>query len=603
MARSQMVASSKFASVVFSSAQPRDFGILFSWCLYISLSAALIFYPKHFSLVLAPVQSVHLIPHLFLFGSVFCVWLALLVGLLALQEARKPSWPHMILVTLFVVTYSAIWVLPLGGHLREGEFFAAQVDYLKQVGQVATGTVNFGYFDWPGVIVFTSILSDVTGLSTSASQLTVSLVIVEGLFSILLYLFYLRVLRAPLLASMGVLLAVSGNTLLTKLLQQFHAATFGLTLFTLALLIVVLPSQRPTRAESRGSVLLLIVLASLAIVHFISAVTLFLVLVGTALVRRLAGRRSILAYLMLAGVFPVAWLMFSGSLAWSNLVISVVAGIRNLLSNGLLNPYIFHLGRAYVGGENPAWAVLAREVWVAVVVVGGGVLGFRNFLRVRCLEEGETIVLGGMVGVVWLGVLTFIPTQGVDAIRQLIYYPVFAVLSVLVWATSTSARIRTSVIRFLAVLLIVTGLPSFLASNNTIGFDARNFPDERVAGEFLRKNFDAGTKLRIFGANFFDFISYVPFADFRLSYATLKLTDPVETSKEVWQQITISRKVLDGFGKTDIWALLRRTTIEIYLLTGRDVVHTGVWSSLEGALDAAANRLYTNGGVVFYDVP
>jgi hypothetical protein len=300
-------------------------------------------------------------------------------------------------------------------------------------------------------------------------------------------------------------------------------------------------------------------------------------------------------------MFPVAWLLFFGALSWGGLVLSVAAGLRELFSGRLLSLYQLHLAKVYLGSASPFWATLVRVVWGVVVVIGGGIVGFRGLLNVRFLRDHEAVVFGGTLGVICLGLLTLVSTQVVDVVRFFIYYPPFAVMSLLTLMTNAASNVKATVAKALALFLFVTGLPAFFANNNTISFDIRDFPQERVAGEFLRRSFDSGAGLRIFGANIFDFVYYVPFADFRIfSHAFGDADSGVVVSKSIDEEVMRFSRTSGGLGSPPLWAFTKRTAVEVYLWTGVDVERSGEWRSLEITLDTRASKVYANGDVTFY---
>lgn len=544
-------------------------------------------------LVIAPIQSQHLIPRLYVFGVMFVAWLGALIVVLSAPQTRHNTWACALVVAVFTVTYSGIWVVPAQAQFREGLQYAAQIEHLRQTGHIFLGITNFLYFHWPGSFIFTSVFGLVTGLSTVHSQLIVVLVIVNALFSVLLFLVYAQILPTRALAGLGVLLTVMGNTMLTKLLQQYHPGTFGLTIFALLLFLLALGFGGARRSEGEASrlMLLALVLAALTVSHMVSSLAAFLVLVGVAATAT-ADRRPLSAVAILAAVVPVAWLTSFAVTTGDGLIRSVFGAVRLLLSGDPIAALPMRLATIYLGGASPWWASAVHLGWMSVVLGGGGVAVARDLLRLRRLGADDRAIVGGTVGIAALGALAFGASQGTEAIRFLTYAPLFTVPALLRMASDVGSHRRVALV--LPVFLILLSLPSFLANNNTTGFDIKNYPAEATAGAFLRSTLGSGEGVRVFGTEFYDFVYYLPFATLNhVAYPLIGMKDPALVRQGIDAQI--DQFADEAGGEPSVWVHSRRALLNVYFLSGVRLPETRL--GYGGSLGGRADLTYMNGDV------
>src|SRR3989304_5156550 len=219
----------------------RRYGELVLWALLALLSLMLLTYPIKPSLEYQPVQSVQAITNLPLFGALFYAWLALLFSVFLLRAESKGV--QVTLVVVFALVSTGPWVRLAWGDSGEAPLYAAQLEHVSQTHHFSLDRPNFAYFQFPALFVVASALSQVTGMATWDTVVTLVL-LDAALVSALLYLPFCNVSGSPKLAWLGVLLVLQGNIIIAKMLSNFHPGAFGF-LFYVGFLALVSRSDRP----------------------------------------------------------------------------------------------------------------------------------------------------------------------------------------------------------------------------------------------------------------------------------------------------------------------------------------------------------------------
>ena len=561
-----------------------------AWLGLLALSLVLLFYPVHPTLDYAPIQATTAIPHLTLFAILFYVWFAILVGLLLLQG--ESLWQHLVLLVILTSVTQGVWILETQGHIREAVLYATMVDYLKEGNRVAPGIESFGYFSWPGSFLLATVVSQVASLSTWSALVALQLAW-NGVFAILLYLLFLRTTKSPTLAWLGTLLILVGSIQTAKLMQQFHPGTLGMVLFVLALFLLQRGDERDRNVLS-GRFSFLLALSAMCIVHFVSSVTLMLVLASRAVVAGLARHRLFLGNLiMLSAVLVVAWLIFYATGPFAGLTAVGKASLGELFSDGIRpSSYFRALSRNYVGGEAPLWGAIIRYAWILVLYLAGAVLALVALLRIRRLGLAEQGALGLAIGVGAQGVISFASGEG-NIIRFFTFAPIPFMMLVLIWLTTLSARARKLVLSVTIALLLALSLPSFLANNNSINLNAFNRPTEQGVGKLLAGSYGKGQGVTVFGQTI-PWQSFIPFAGYRYPFPSyLPEFTPGAFANEMRAEAEVFSQRPIAPGEKWVWMKSERDILDGRYVLGADLEALSGWRSMEELL-GNQNKIYDN---------
>ena len=457
------------------------------WAILLILTATLLSFPVHLVNEYRPIQAPHIFDNLALFGVLFSVWMLLLL-LLAFtkkDEGDKISWETTGLAALFGTVFVGFWVvITPNGSFADGISIMGHVRWLVDEGSIPVGHANLTYFDFPGMHLLVSALSEFTGMGIFASR-TLFLLFNAALFAALLHVFFVRILKSNRTAFLGVLLVMIVSVMIVEKIRIFTPGALGFTLLAALLVMLTRSEARMFGATVADRLLTLIIFAAMTVSYFATSFLLPLILLGMYLVLAAArdkGTRFSPLTIALLLTMIVSWTVYWTWHTFPTLT-SFLSSLGEAIAEGEFLRSVLTLGPANVGGALPAWASIIRIFWFAFLAISSAV-GLYNLLRIRRLSHAERIVTGGLVGVVLLTLLgTFATQAGAQFTRFLLYAPLFSVPILLLFLQRSGDRGRKG-FAALALLVLALAPPTFLSTVNTVDTDAVH-PYEHAAGEFL----------------------------------------------------------------------------------------------------------------------
>ncbi len=582
------------------------------WALLGLTTALLLAYPIRPSLEYHPIQSIEAITDLPLFAGLFYSWLAVLFSLFLLRGESMGA--QLTLVAVFALVTSGLWTILAWGNSGEAPLYAAQVEHINQTHSFNLEIPNFAYFQFPALFVLSSAVSQVTGLSTWDTVVTV--VLLNGvLIATLLYLAFYNVTGSPRLAWLGVLLLLQGNIIIAKMLSNFHPGAFGFLLYA-GFLAVVTSGHQAQGHYWQNRLLMVVLLAGATTAHFVTSVAILVVIAGMVSVRWLSGERPqeapaegartlagrarvlLLPGLALPLVLPLAWEIYHAVTVFGSLTRLTEGTWQGFVRGEVLTGYAYYRVGSYVE-QSAAWSLALRYVWLLVGMGLGTVVGLIYMLRLRRLAANEAIALGGLVGVGLLGIAIALASSGEDMFRVLFYVPVFTVLLLILGMKALGPRLGRFAFGALALMVFTLSFPTLLNNNYTVGFSVY-YPTELASGEFLRSQFGQGESLEVFGGDF-PAIYYVSGADFRFP-------DPlVVGGANFWTEVEDDVERFKASAaepdKSGIWILSDRLPSDLRHLLGPSGPTHPEYKRLFGQeIPQASDQIYDDGGVRLFRV-
>lgn len=577
------------------------------WIFLILLTGALLLYPVHLSYEGRPIQSAYIFDNLPLFAVLYCAWILLtLVLLYSLRKEDGAGWKKLILVLIFALVFAGFWATISHGYSREASVFAAEIETLGRDGGIPQPV--YGYFSFPGLVILTSFLCQVTKLPAFDSIFLIIMVQIL-LFASLLFILFKNLLRSTFLASLAALLVIQGDIMMAKLLPQFHAGSFAILYFIL-FLILISKRERPLFRSWENMLILAILVFAVTITHFVTSYAFILVLAGIFLVQMISRKKEALStipLIILCLVVPLVWgNVYAGEVSQG--VLSLVpeaaerlpevvgpeaVGPEELLFSG----YAMGLARAHLGSAVPLWARVTKIFWVMLIVLFGSILGLRNLFRPKNLNFTQKKVIGGFVGIVLLGIVTLLLARAEETFRFLTYIPFFTVPLFVSFFFSPKNLARGILPGLLIILFLVFSFPAFLAHNDTIVTDTYS-PHELASGEFLRSNYGYGQGLHIFSYNEFPINYFVPNAC--IERPMLQRARVNDLERRYWNQLdTIMSNFQDSEGDAVFVSVDRRVIFPFQHFLAVDPTTRLEWGELQARL-SQQNLIFNNGDVQIY---
>lgn len=572
------------------------------WILLILLTTAILIFPVHLNLESHTIQSTYIFgDNLPFFGVLFCLWIFLLLVLILSRQDVK--WEKIALVCIFAIVFLGFWTIITPYFRHSDEWYrAAHIQYIQDYGAIDVFHPDLEYFTFPGLPILGSAICQVTGLSIFAMR-TVLVLFLAMLFSVLLFLLFLRYLKNPAVAAIGVILFLLANIIVCKSNLLFSSTLAYI--FIVSFLILETRHANTFFRTRQDMVLLIVFILATTITHFVSSSALFFFLVGMYLMQKkdrgigtFAPSVVLIAFSL---VIFLSWQMYVASPIFTNLV----APLEDIFTGGFTLSGLF-LGAGVAvgatGGGVPLWALATKLFWWVFVYAAGSILWIKSLFRIRNMSNLERKFAGGLTGLVILAIVaTLAGAQGYQgAIRYLMYAPLFTIPLILLFLTNLGDyNLKRFSIGLLATILFCLSLPTFFVNNDMIEVNSV-YPSEIASREFMVSNYGGGEDLTLASTVF-----SVPLNMYYLPKAA-HMHEPgyfyLEHKDDLWMwfnqmvdMISIpSERIKHGTREHAVFIYSRRLIVQQEHVLGFEPTHHE-WSILENRLSSAGNEIYNNG--------
>jgi len=473
------------------------------WFFIVALSAAILVYPRVMALQYSPIQSLDVVEPVSRFGTLYYVWITVLVSLLLFRDPRR-TWQRrgLILSVLFVLIYRGFWDVSFASvRNADAVLNEATAEHIRSVGRVPSP------LDFRGLQVLAAFLSTTSGIH-SADGVRILMLLFDVLLGGMFFLLSYGLLGDARLAVIGAVLAMQGNIVFPRLV--FYPGTLGLVFASIFLFLALRRSQGAFLSPS-GAILTLLVLAANTVTHFVTSTLLFCLLLWMWLValarkeferRRDERRLLVFAY----GIVPFAWLSYAAVQTFRSLALLAGQLPGNLQSESFLRAVLL-AGQANYGAGVPPWAVAARGFWIFLLLGVGVFAVFCRLVRLRSLPTVEARAIGAFLGIVFLSIVnTSVSTGGFEFVRFPLYTPLVSAPLLLLAIARLPSGLRTISFGTLVVFIVALSLPTFLASYPTIRTEVF-YQHEFLPAQLLAKHTD-DPHVKITAAA----LGYVPYA-------------------------------------------------------------------------------------------
>lgn len=473
-----------------------------AWILLLILTCLILFFPIHMSSQYRSIQAPYIFDNLPLFSSLFCLWILVAICLAFSKSDAKANWEHLILAGIFGLVFIGFWVFityPYGSY-ADDIYNTGHVRYLIENGHIPINHPLLAYFDYPGMHLLLSAISQISGLSIFESR-TLFLMFNAGLFCALMYLLFTKWLKKSRLAFLAVLLLLmTGGAIIDKM-HIFTPGAFAFTLLAVFLLSAGLSREPTTNRFPQTVILEILVFSAITISYFATSFLLPLILTGIYLVQRLARTKPsvTISSILLFSLMFLAWFFYD---TWNTLhsLTGFLPRILDSLRSGEFLSSIMTLWQANAGAELPLWANAIRLFWWGILGIATLLALCRLFI-VKKLTSAEKVEIGGVLGILALTALGLTGTKGGSQfVRYLLYAPLFAIpLLIGFWARSTTWGRRMLIA--LVICITILSLPTFLSSVNTVATDSI-YSYDASSGKFLESHSrNNGTNIIVFRAS------------------------------------------------------------------------------------------------------
>jgi len=485
--------------------------------------------------------------------------------LLLFANGKSSEWQRLALVCIFALVFFGFWAIitPNGYHADE-VWNMAHVKYLEETGKIVLDHPSLQYFQFPGLHLTVSTISQISGLGIFETRI-LFLLFSGVLLTALLYLLFVRFLKSSYLSSLAVILMIQGS-LMAKWQVFWPGNLAFLLLVALLMLLCAHEDDKALGTRTPWALIMIILLAAFTISYLPTPAYFVFILTGVYLLQKVAKkdvvRGSIISLFL---VVFLAWEMFVAVRFFGGIVEyapTFVAGFLNPLERFLS---VEGAATGYVGESIPLWAGLTRYFWLALIFGFGGILGIRNLVRARKLGSIEVMETGGLLGVAVFSIVIYLAIPAAQWVRLMVFVPLFTVPIILRFLSGLSRHnelsrenrppedpegsldsnqfhksfanfgrwFRAHVFTLLIILSFALSLPTFLIHETSFTTFAV-YPQELSTGEFLESAYGSEEGLKLFSSmSAYTYTYYIPKARFDVINAPERLAG----EEDLWLEI------------------------------------------------------------------
>lgn len=474
-------------------------GIL-SWISLVCLTLTLLILPSTLGYEYRSIQTPYLIDDFPLFTAVFLGWSVLMaIRGASLRNTRAGRWQGLALSALIALVFIGFWVAkcPYGTY-ADDIYNQGAIDYLNNSGHVRFDHPVFLYFEFPGMHILLSSVSQACGIDVVTAR-TFFMMGNGVAFTALLYALMLRVLGSPRLSLLCSFMAIAGSVVLIKKLVILTPGGAGSTLF-LGTLLLLLPANEGLNANTISHRLAtVVVFAAMVVSYLATSILMVLVCLGVCVISCFLRRfktgvdwRMIATFVVIVAVWQV-----NVASRHAGLIGGFMPHMLDSVLSGEVFAFATTLAGANTGAALPWWANVARLFWWGLLAMGSLLFVVRLCSK-KTVEPIQGWLLGGVIGLITLTAVGVISRPGGEQFyRYLLFGPLFCFPALLHYLRRLSFR-SISAIQVLSLLVLLLAFPTFLTSTPTVSTDAIH-ETEISAGRFLRRaTDDFGSNLTLY---------------------------------------------------------------------------------------------------------
>jgi hypothetical protein len=371
--------------------------------------------------------------------------------------------------------YLAFWVIN-SFYIGGGSFDPGGISYVKYIlehGNMILGDPKWGYFEFPVNSIFGAILSQITNLPIFFMS-KIFLVVATLLLTLSAYTFLLRLLNDSWKSFLGVVMAVLGSISVTVHLQFYRPGTMGF-LYIAPILVLLGFCKYKSKITSAEYFLVILILGTTCMTHFISSVAYFFIFFGMYFYQRLSKKEPIslsFCVIILIAIIYLAWGLYV-SLYTTNFIL---ARTTAFLSGEFSLVFALRKGQLLLAEGIPFWATVVRVFWLITIYFIPVLITFKLcanslfFKRESALEESLAAILGLLL---LTGIMSLLDMGANRSIMQFLIFSTFFTPPLLINFLSNNQgkyfnRIVKRILKFLPILIIFLSFPTFLAHNPTV---------------------------------------------------------------------------------------------------------------------------------------
>ena len=569
---------------------------LILWVILVTLSTVILKWPVNYRYEYEAVQALSAINHVFILGIVFTAWIACLFIL-----ARQTGFAgNALLVCIFGLVIGGFFVINCP-YITTSSFDPSGLAYTKYImehGRFILGDPQWGYFEFPATPILGAFITHLTGLSVVIAS-KIILVAACILLPLAAYVFYFKFLGKSFMSFFGTVIAMLGSVQMI-VLDQYRPGTIGFLFLAPFLVLIGLNNDR-IKGNSTQLILILLLLVTVIMTHFISSVAFIFMLVGIYIYQKLIKQEIFSGKVIIVTlVFALTW--------WAYLSLFTTQYVGNRFMIFLSDPYsvslVFALSKAQalLGGQVPLWASSIRSFWILALFALPCLIALIKLVSIRRRIQKVEIELGIILGILLLTIVMTLADQGGNRSIQTFFLFATFLMPLIILRILNTERVGLLTTRFhrisnsliltvLTCLIVILAFPTFLANNPSVDSQL-TYNIEYATFSFLENKLGSFGQVNLFG-DADTLYSNQYFLEEATTYIVpLPAGGTVENKDEFFTQL---QNYLESFNKVrdGLFIYSPRITHDAYMTLGISE-QDPIWDEVTNTLEYD-DKIYENG--------
>ncbi|OGN88778.1 MAG: hypothetical protein A2Z74_03170 [Chloroflexi bacterium RBG_13_46_9] len=391
---------------------------------------------------------------------------------------------------------------------------------------------------------------------------------------------------------------------------EFHPQITAILFFTMLLFGLFL---NRTSTVTSFSTLLFICFPALVITYLPLTAFFIFSLGGIYILQKVSGKSIIQLYFFAFCILIFfVWEIYWATRFFNNFVVYIrefLIGLSDPL-NRLLP--VFNIAQNKLGESVPLWASLTRFFWMASIFLLGVILGVRNLFLFRKVSTVETMLTGGLWGVIAFSLICILTFSGsTQSQRLLTYGPFFTVPIIMMFllnpnSVASKRSINKLVLKrwtafkryaviYIFMAFILLSLPTFLVNRSDIGTKSI-YKYELSTGDFVQNLYNNNKALRFFTdvQTVYYYAFYIP--DGRLNNPPQPWE--IANEEEEWAMFNNMLSKFESFKQMSVFVLTERFD-QVYRTIAEVKPTDTEWQEFIGKLSTNV-VIYNNGHTSMY---
>jgi hypothetical protein len=474
------------------------------------------------------------------------------------------------------------------------------VNYLNNTATIPdTGTSSLWYFDFPGLTFVGSAMQQICGADLFLA-VRIYLLLSGVIFTTMLYVAFLKILKTPFFSAIGVIVAVASSMVLGFIPNQFHPMNLS-TIYIIGFFLLLVIRGVKGFSDAKIIMIFLILVIASTMEYMFTPVFFSIVLLSIYIFHRISKSPHNIS--LTTALFPLV-VFLTWEMYWTvrdfHYNVSILPQAWQAILNGQWLVPTQLILRENFGAAYLWWGNTDRLFWWLLVFFFGTILILYQLFRWRRIDDNHRLYTSILIGIL----VTIIVGSFYGGIIGVVHggFRRYIWIAPIVVVPAIIEFLSTFKLKAIRTILIVAGflliLPTFFTNADTLSVD-RIYLNEIEAFKVVSASQNKD-EITIFGFPLVSPASYLYVPGAHIIEGAYLYGGADET--QAWASLQDNIKEFLSSNRASNLAMISVKSKQLYRQYLQIPLDHPNWHDLETKL-SAANRIYEDGDIELYLPP